>query len=349
MKIPEHKNFEKTINSHENRLFCLRNAAGMQAYFTNYGLRLVSLFKPDARGILADVVLGFDSIDAYLQGPEWFFGATVGRFANRIANSQFCIDGKILHLKSNDGPHQLHGGKNGFHTAMFVIHQPAENQLVATYFSPAGEAGFSGNLKLTVTILLTDTNELQFRYMAKTDAPTVVNFTHHSYFNLAGQGSGNVLSHLLQIAAKTYTVCTDDGLPTGELRTLQNSPLDFSTAKKIGAAIFSAHPEIARHAGFDQNYVNANFAGDAVVLNAEVLEEESGRRMRVFSNQPGLQLFTANRMDGSIIGKGGLSYPAFAGFCLEPQNFPNAPNVPHFPNAILRPGEVYSKSICYCF
>jgi aldose 1-epimerase len=326
-------------------LFTLTNANGLVAKITNYGTILTELHVPDRKGRLADVVLGFDNIDQYVKGHP-YFGCTAGRVANRIAAGKFVLDGKACSLAVNNGPNALHGGLVGFDKVLWKATPLKGAAVKFDYTSADGEEGYPGRLFVTVVMKLTDADEWLIDYTATTNKPTPVNLTNHSYFNLAG--NGDIKRHKLMIAADFFTVSDTTLIPTGEIRPVKGTPLDFTKPAAIGSRFekLGGKPQ-----GYDHNFV---LRGDATnsgkpALCARVVEPESGRVLEVFTTEPGVQLYTANWLDGSLTGKGGFVYQRHTGFCLETQHFPNSVNVPHFPNTILRPGETYRQTTIHRF
>ncbi len=331
-------------------LFTLKNASGMEVIVTNYGGIITSLKVPDRSGKIDDVTLGYDSIDGYLKSSP-YFGAIIGRYGNRIGKAQFELDGKTYKLPANDGPNTLHGGVKGFDKVVWQaepFEREGERGIVFTYVSPDGEEGFPGTLTSRVTYTLTDKNELAFDYHATTDKPTVVNLTQHAYFNLAGDGSGDVLGHELTINADRYTPVSATLIPMGELAGLEGTPLDFRTKTAIGARIDAAHEQLKRAGGYDHNYV-LNKQGEGLTLAARVEEPKTGRVMEVHTTEPGIQFYSGNFLDGSITGKQGHVYNKRNGFCLETQHYPDSPNQPSFPTTTLKPGEEYQSRTVYTF
>jgi len=324
----------------------LKNAQGLRAKVIDYGAILVSLEVPDRNGKLADIALGFDDLDSYV-GRSPLFGATVGRYANRIAGAGFALDGVEHKLTANSGKNHIHGGASKRFDKVMWQGRPFQNNDEAgvrlTYRSTDGDEGFPGNLDCTVTYALTKDNELKIRYEARTDKPTIVNLTNHSYFNLAGAGAGDVLNHQIMINADYYTPADQALIPTGEILSVKNTPLDFTESKTIGARIV----ELTQTRGYDHNYVLKN-SGGSLVLAARVYEPESGRVMEVHTTEPGMQFYTANGMKG-LKGKGGKVYERHYGFCLETEHFPDSPNKPHFPSVVLRPGAKYATMTVFAF
>jgi aldose 1-epimerase len=339
----EKKSFGHTADGREVFLFTLKNAGGISAQITNYGGIVTSLLVPDRNGNFEDVVLGFDTLEEYLEGHP-YFGAIVGRYANRIAQGRFELGGEVYRLATNNGNNHLHGGIVGLDKRVWDYETGSENggsSLVLTYHSPHGEEGYPGNLSLTVIYTLTDNDELKVDFLAETDRPTPVNLSHHGYFNLTG-GRENVLGHELTINAGRYTEVNSELIPTGVLPGVEGTPMDFRRVRPIGLDIGKVP------GGYDHNYVLDGNEGE--LRTAAILyEPKSGRRMEVLTTQPGVQLYTGNFLDGSLTGKMQQVYNQYHGLCLETQHFPDSPNHPHFPNTILSPGEVYHHTAVYRF
>jgi aldose 1-epimerase len=339
--------FGKTSDGTPVDLYVLTNASGSQAKVITYGALLTELQVPDKDGKLGDVVLGFDDLKGYL-GDHPYFGATIGRVTNRIANAKFSLDGKEYKLAANNGPHSLHGGKKGFDKVVWkATPLPAKEGtgVKFTYVSPDGEENYPGKLTATVTYTLTDANELRLDYSATTDKATPVNLTNHSYFNLAGPASGDILSHELTIFADKYTPTDKTLIPTGELAPVKGTPFDFTTATKIGARIEEVKGDPS---GYDLNYVVRS--GDkSPALAARVRDPKSGRVMEVFTTEPGIQFYTGNFLDGTVKARGGVVCNKHQAFCLEAQHFPDAVNQPKFASIILAPGKTYSQTTIYKF
>jgi aldose 1-epimerase len=331
-------------------LYTLRNAKGMKVAITNYGGIVVSIEVPDRSGKLGDVVLGFDSLDGYL-GKHPYFGAIVGRYANRIAKGRFTLNGTEYKLAANDGENALHGGLRGFDKVVWQASEFAEmgrRGIVLTYLSRDGEEGYPGNLRVTVRYTLTDDNELNIEYSATTDQATVLNLTNHSYFNLAGQGEGDVLGHEVTINADRFTAVDATLIPTGELRFVKGTAFDFSSPTTIGARINADDEQIKLGGGYDHNFMLQGRIG-VMKLAADILEPTTGRAMEVRTTEPGLQFYTGNFLDGSIRGKGGKVYNKRYGFCMETQRFPDSPNQRAFPTAVLNPGERFTSQTGFRF
>jgi len=347
----EKKPFGKTPDGQPVDLYVLTNKNGVEAAITNYGGAVVSLKVPDRNGKFADVVLGYDSLDGYVNDKS-YFGAIVGRYGNRIGHAQFSLDGKTYTLAKNNGENSLHGGIKGFNKAVWAAKElPAKNgqSLELTYPSKDGEEGFPGNLHVRVVYTLTDSNELKIEYSATTDKKTVVNLTNHTYFNLAGPGSGDILGHQLVIEADKFTPVDASLIPTGEFRDVQGTPLDFRKATAIGVRIDQDDEQLKLGHGYDHNFVLRRAAGAPISLAARVVEPNTGRVLEVWTTEPGVQFYTGNFLDGTARGKGGLTYARRSAFCLETQHFPDSPNQPKFPSVVLNPGEKYSTTTTYKF
>ena len=350
----EHKPFGKTKDGTAVEQYILRNSHGMQATVITYGGVLQSLKVPDKHGKVEDVVLGFDDVQGYQSGTA-FFGATIGRFGNRLAGGAFELDGKRYQVPLNDGPNSLHGGAQGFDKHVWKATPVKAKDSVGvtlTYLSKDGEMGFPGNLKTEVTYRLNDNNELHIDYKATTDKPTVLNLTNHSYFNLAGAGNGDILKQVATLHASHYTPVNATLIPTGELAPVKGTPMDFLKPTPIGQHIKEDHPQLKfaepKQGGFDFNWALDN-KGDVKQLAAEVHDPESGRRLQLFTTEPGVQFYTSNFLDGSVKGKAGKTYQHWSGFTLETQHFPDAPNQPTFASTRLNPGQTYTQNTVFKF
>ena len=330
-------------------IFTLRNPGGIEARICTYGGIVVSLKAPDRNGRLEDVVLGYDDLAAYIKKNP-FFGAMVGRFANRIAKAKFTLDGKTYTLAANNnGVNALHGGLKGFDKVVWAAkarQSPEGPALELTYFSKDGEEGYPGNLNVKAVYTLTKDNALRLEYTATTDKDTIINLSQHSYFNLAG--GGDVLNHEVFINADKFTPVDSLQIPTGELRPVAGTPFDFRQPHKIGERIHEPDDQLRISNGYDHNWV-INKPADELAVVARVTEATSGRMLEVLSTEPGLQFYTANNLNGTIIGKGGRAYQAYAAFCMEPQHFPDSPNHPEFPSTVLKSGQVFHSTIEYRF
>ncbi len=328
-------------------LYTLTNKRGASVSIMDYGATVVNIRMPDRRGKLDDIVLGFDTLAPYLTNAP-YFGATVGRFINRIAKGQFTLDGKTYHLTINDGPNSIHGGKIGFNKKMWSAHIVPQYPAAVSFslVSPNGDQGYPGTLKVSVTFILNDKNALIALYEASTDRPTVLNLTNHSYFNLAGAGDEKVLNHRIKINSFYYTPNDAHLIPTGEIRSVIGTPFDLRKLTPIGASIQETG---GTPIGYDTNYVLAKAGSKKITLAAEVYEPTSGRTLKVFTDQPAVQFYTSNFLNGTLQGKGGKKYPQYGAFCLETQHFPDSPNHQNFPSTVLRPGEIFRSATVYKF
>jgi aldose 1-epimerase len=335
--------FGKTEDGKNVDLYTLTNSTGLNAKIMTYGGIVTSLQVPDRNGNFADIVLGCDSLDEYIKGSP-YFGALIGRFGNRIAKGKFTLDGVEYTLATNNGPNHLHGGIKGFDKVVWTA-KPVETKegpsLKLTYKSRDGEEGYPGNFSCTVVYTLTDNNELKISYEAKTDKDTIVNLTHHSYFNLGGFSSGDVLGHELIINADHFTPVDKTLIPTGEIKAVKGTPWDFTRPTAIGSRIKQVE------GGYDHNYV-LNSSGGSLALAASVYEPKTGRVLEVSTTEPGIQFYSGNFLDGSVKGKGAV-YNKHNGFCLEAQHFPDSPNRPNFPSVVLKPGEKYTQLTVHRF
>jgi len=348
--------FGKTKEGAGVDIYTLTNKNGMTARVMTYGATLTELLVPDKTGTPGNIVLGFDKVEPYLAGVP-YFGATVGRVGNRIAKGAFSLNGQTYTLATNNGPNHLHGGIKGFDKVVWkadVVLAKDGQAVKFSYHSPDGEEGYPGNLDVTVTYTLTDANELRLDYTATTDKATPVNLTNHSYFNLAGEGSGNILGHVLMIAADQITPVDDSLIPTGDLKPVKGTVFDFTTPVAIGARIGKV-PGPAP-VGYDHNYVLRKAEGGgrgteagAMTLAARVIEPKSGRVMDVRTTEPGLQFYSGNFLDGTIKSRKGVPYQKHDAFCLETQHFPDSVNRPHFPSTVLEPGKTYRTTTVYAF
>ncbi len=331
-------------------LFTLTNKNKLEAKITNYGGIITSLKVPDCRGKLGDIVLGFDDLEGYL-GEHPYFGATIGRYANRIAHGLFELDGEEVILAKNNGENHLHGGVKGFDKRLWQAEpllQESRCGLRLQYESADGEEGYPGNLSVTMTYWLTDRDELRIDYRAITDKPTVVNLTNHSYFNLKDCGAGHILDHRLLIHADAFTPVNDNLIPTGELRPVDQTPFDFGLPMAIGERIHDERKQLQRAGGYDHNYIINGQAGELRPA-AEVFEPNSGRLLTVLTTEPGMQFYSGNFLDGSIMGKNRTAYHKRHGFCLETQHYPDSPNHVQFPTTRLDPNETYLSSTVFAF
>lgn len=351
-----HRAFGKLPDGRVAELYTLSNAHGLRAEITNYGGILVSLEVPGRRGKLADVVLGYDTLAGYLADTKTYFGAVIGRYANRIAFGRFSLDGHAYTLAVNNGKNSLHGGILGFNRRLWKardVSAPNAPALELSYLSRDGEEGYPGDLSVRVVYTLTSEDQIRIAYSATTDKDTVLNLTNHSYFNLAGEGSGDILKTELTLHAQRFTPVNADLIPTGELKLVKGTPMDFTRATAIGAHIRLPDPQLQFAHGYDFNFVldrPASGAGTGeLTLAAEAFEPTSGRVLQVFTTQPGLQFYTGNFLDDTIHGKSGKVYGLHSAFCLETQHFPDSPNHPNFPSAELKPGQRFASTTVYQF
>ncbi|MBI4903776.1 MAG: galactose mutarotase [Acidobacteria bacterium] len=331
-------------------LYTMRNARNMEVSITNYGGIVTALKTPDKTGGMADVVLGFDNLSDYVRDGKTYFGAIIGRYGNRIGKAKFTLNGKSYNLANNNGQNHLHGGKKGFDKVLWTAKPDAtaEPSLELQYISKDGEEGYPGELKVTVKYTLTDNNELRIEYSATTNKDTIVNLTNHSYFNLAGAGSGDILDHELVVNARKFTAVDDQLIPTGKLEDVADTPFDFGSPRAIGAHIGDDNTQLRYGLGYDHNFVLDNQDGK-LALAVTVRELKSGRVMEVLTTEPGVQFYSGNFLDGSLLGKGGHAYRKRYGFCLETQHYPDSPNKPDFPSVVLKPGGQYSTTTVYRF
>lgn len=348
---PKPENFVANIDGRKVGLFTLENRNGVRADITNYGGRIVSLLIPCKEGIFDDVVNGFHHINDYLNTSEVYYGAVIGRYANRIANARFSLDGKTYQLMANNGPNSLHGGPGGFHQVVWDAKQLDRQTLQLNYVSPHLEEGFPGNLDVKVTYMLSDDNALHIEYNASTDHTTVINLTNHAFFNLSGEGSSTINDHFIKIYAHHYTPVNEVLIPTGEIAPVENTPFDFRDFRRIGEFVDADHPQIQIGKGYDHNFVLMKTPGiqGAAELAASVYDPISGRKMDVYTSEPGMQFYGGNFLSGNVIGKRGEPYLFRSSFCLETQHFPDSPNQPHFPSVVLHPGQTYTSKTIYQF
>lgn len=343
--------FGKTADGVAVDIYTLKNAANAEVKITTYGAIVVSLKVADRNGKFDDVVLGYDNLDGYLKNNGPYMGAIIGRYANRVAKGKFSLNGKDYHLAVNNGENHLHGGLKGFDKVVWTARPLRVSNgasLKLTYLSKDGEEGYPGNLTATVIYTLTDANELRIDYAAITDKRTVVNLTSHSYFNLAGQGNGDILKHQLFMNASRFTPADAGSIPTGELRSVRGTPFDFTRPAEIGARIEQDDQQLKFGNGYDHNFV-LNKQGKRLTLAARAYEPTTGRVMQVYTTEPGMQLYAGNFLDGSITGKDGKVYNRRYGFCLEAQHFPDSPNKPKFPSVVLAPDQRYTQTTIYKF
>lgn len=341
--------FHKVIGKDTVNLYVLKNTSGMEVCITNFGGRIVSVMVPDKAGVMQDVVLGFDSIADYMNIPS-DFGATIGRYANRINQGKITIDGTTIQLPQNNFGHCLHGGPQGWQYQVFQkVSQLNETTLELTRFSPDGDQGFPGNVTAKVTYKLTDDNAIDIQFEATTDKKTVINMCNHSYFNLSGDAKNPITDHLLYVNADTFTPVDSTYMTTGEILSVKETPMDFTIAKAVGTAIDKTDfVQLKNGNGYDHNWV-LNTVADASKLAAKVSSPISGITLEVYTNEPGIQVYTGNFLDGTVKGKKGIVYKQRTGICLETQHYPDSPNKPSWPSVILEPGQVYKSTCIYKF
>jgi aldose 1-epimerase len=347
MDLIKEESFKAIHNGKQTALYTLKNNNGLVAQITNYGAIIVSIYVPDRSGKMADIVQGYDTIAEYINGNGPYMGAVCGRCANRIGKGKFILNNKAYSLAVNNGPNHLHGGIAGFSKIVWDFVKSSPNSVQLEYLSVNAEEGYPGNLKVAVTYTLTDDNELQLDYRATTDETTIVNLASHSYFNLAGEGSGSIYDQELMINGRFFTPTDETSIPTGEIRSVKGTPMDFTHAKRIGAAIEQEDEQLRFGNGYDHNWV-LNHRTGVLGLAAVAHDPKSGRVMEIYTTQPGVQLYTANWIDGEK-GKGGKKYGKRWAFCLETQHFADAINKPHFPSIIVNPGEEYKHSCVHKF
>ncbi len=349
MKITK-KSFGKTAQGEEATLYTVTNHNGMKVSFTDFGANIVSIIVPDSKGNAVDVNLGFDNIAGYEEN-EPGFGSFIGRNSNRIAGAKFELNGKVFELEKNDGANNLHSGFKGYNKFMYETEVYEDEEIASVEFSrlsPHMEQGFPGNLDITVTYSLTEANELVIEYLAVSDRDTIVNLTNHSYFNLSGHDAGSILDHKVWIKANHYTPTSKDLIPTGEIRDVTGTPMDFRTLKTIGQDIEADYEPLKIAGGYDHNYV-LDISGCEVEKVAELVDEKSGRRMEVFTDLPGLQLYTGNMLSPVKNSKDGAKYTKRDGVCFETQYFPDSCNNSSFPSCILKAGKEYDSVTIYKF
>jgi aldose 1-epimerase len=343
---------QKSFGTQDGRpvtLYTLTNANGVEVDTMNYGGIILSIRVPDRKGQFADVALGHENLEGYIPNPP-YIGAIIGRYANRIANGTFTLDGKTYHIPKNDGPNTLHGGVDKTFNKVVWDGERLKGKagVTYTYLSKDGDDGWPGNLRVRVTYTLTNNNELIIDYEATTDKATPINLTQHSYFNLAGEGNGDILNHELTLNADRFTPVDKNLIPTGELRPVKGTPLDFTQSTRVGARIDDNYEQLVLGHGYDHNWV-VNRKGDGLTLAARMYEPTSGRVLEVSTTQPGIQFYTGNFLDGTVTGKQGHVYKRRYGFCLETQHFPDSPNHPEFPSTILKPGETFRSKTVFKF
>jgi len=340
--------FSRLDDGREVYVFTLTNSNGMEMKLINYGATIISLTAPDRNGNYKDVVLGYDSLQGYIKGDA-YFGAIVGRYGNRIGRGKFTLEGRQYQLTINNGPNHLHGGTIGYNKVLWEASQePGKPAVTFSYVSPDQEQGYPGTLNISVTYTLTDNNEVRIDYNASTDKTTILNPTHHSYFNLTGDPKSTILNHELELRADKYTPVDSTLITTGEIADVSNTPFDFRKSHPIGENINADNEQLRFGNGYDHNWVLNDFNGETRVI-AVVNEPQTGRVMEVLSDQPGVQFYSGNFLNGTAIGKNGTAYQFRTGFCLEAQHYPDSPNKPEFPSVVLKPGETYKQTTIYRF
>ena len=328
-------------------LFVLNNNNGMEVCVTNFGARIVSVLVPDRDGIMRDVVLGFDNIKDY-QNVKSDFGASIGRYANRINQGRITIDGEIIQLPKNNYGHCLHGGPNGWQYKVYKPVEVTRNSISFSLFSPDGDENFPGNVNAKVSYTLTDDNAIRIEYSATADAKTVINMTNHSYFNLSGNPSNPAIDHILYINASNFTPVDSTFMTTGEIASVEGTPMDFTTPKAIGQDIENPYQQLRNGKGYDHNWV-LDTKGNVNELAAKLSCPSTGIAVEVYTNEPGIQIYTGNFLKGNVVGKNGVAYPCRASVCLETQHFPDSPNKPQWPSVLLEPGQKYYSECIYKF
>ncbi|HEY2582612.1 MAG TPA: aldose epimerase family protein [Mucilaginibacter sp.] len=345
--LPASAGFEKTIDGKQTQLYTLKNKNGMEAAVTNYGAHLVSLLVPDKTGKLIDVVIGFDDIDGYVKSLGSYYGATIGRYGNRIAKGHFVLDGRRYDLFINNKPNTLHGGQKGFNAVVWDAKQLNDSTVELTYLSKDMEEGYPGNLNCKVTYQLTDDNGVKISYEATTDKPTIVNLTNHSYFNLNGIGSGTILNHTVELKAANYLPIDPTSIPLGNIAPVAGTPFDFTKPAEIGERINDNNEQLKNGQGYDHNYVLDKH--DLNTPIATVTGDKSGIKMEIFTEEPGIQFYSGNFMSGTNIMLGGKKDDKRTAFAMETQHYPDSPNQSQFPSTVLRPGAVYKTITIYKF
>lgn len=348
VNIPDTSNFNLVVNGKQVKLYTLTNANKMKVAITNYGGRVVSILVPDKDGKITDVALGYEKLSGYEKPKEPFFGAIIGRYGNRIGKGKFSLEGKDYQLELNDGINTLHGGTSGFYAKVWDATQSNDSTLVLSLNSPDGEGGYPGNLKVQVTYTLTSLNGLKIDYQAESDKKTVINLTNHTYFNLSGEGDSTILDHVLMINADNITPIDTTLIPTGDLMPVAGTPFDFTKPTAIGERINQDNQQLKNGKGYDHNFVLNKMTG--LVEVASVYSPKTGIKLHVITEEPGLQFYSGNFLNGKDHdGKGGHAYPYRSAFCLETQHFPDSPNKPNFPSTVLDPGQTYHTTTIYQF
>jgi len=340
-----------TVDGKAVELYTLTNAKGVEMKVTNYGGIVISLKVPDKAGAMGDIVLGFNDVESYIKGSP-YFGCIVGRYGNRIGAAKFTLEGKEYTLAANNGPNSLHGGVKGFDKQIWDVKEIKGKTSVGlefTYVSKDGEEGFPGTLKTKVTYTLTNKNEFKIDYKATTDKPTICNLTHHSYFNLSGEGSGDILGTEIMLKASKFTPVDSTLITTGEITDVKGTPFDFLKSTAIGARVNEDNEQLKFGKGYDHNWVIDRKGSKGLVLAAKAYDPKNGRAMDVLTTEPGIQMYVGNFLDGTLVGKSGANYLHRSGFCLETQHYPDSPNKPKWPSVELKPGKTYTTTTIYKF
>ena len=343
------ENYQKEVDGKKVDLYTLKNKKGMQVQITNFGGIVVSICAPDKEGNFNDVALGYGSVDEYITTNSPYFGALIGRYGNRIAKGRIVLGEDTLKLAINNDPNHLHGGPKGFHKVVWDVDSASDNELQLSYLSKDMEEGYPGNLSVNVVYTLTDDNELKIDYKATTDKKTVVNLTNHLYFNLDGDTSGTINNHILMINADNMTPVDSTLIPTGEITSVKGTPFDFTSAKTIGQDIEADDQQLKYGMGYDHNFVLNRSESDSLYLAASAKGPMSGRKLEVYTTEPGVQFYGGNFLNGKDKGKAGNAYTHRTGFCLETQHYPDSPNQPNFPSTVLEPGQEYHTVTIYKF
>lgn len=349
ISFPARKAFRQVIDGKQTDLYVLRNKNNIRASLSNYGARIVSLVVPDSNNKLTNVVIGYDSLQQYINSSQRYFGATIGRYANRIAKGKFKLENKEYSLTINKGSYTLHGGIKGYQDVIWDAIQPDDRTVIFTYLSKDGEEGFPGNLNVRVIYSLTDDNELIIEYEAVTDKTTVVNLTNHAFFNLNGEGNGTIYDHVLKINADYYTPVDTTMIPTGKIEPVKDTPFDFIKPCSIGSRINNLDQQLKISSGYDHNFVLNGYKRNNLHLAAVVTGDKSHLKMVMYTQEPGLQFYSGNFLKGMNHIRGGKADDFRTSFCLEPQHFPDSPNEPSFPSTTLKPGEIYHSKTIYQF
>lgn len=347
--LPKQGAFRQVVDGKKTDLYILENDNGIKVAITNYGGRIVGILTPDRTGAYADIALGYDSLNGYLHNTNNYFGALIGRFANRIARGKFTLNGKQYAIPVNNGVNSLHGGTKGFDSRVWDAEQLNDQNLRLTYVSQDMEEGYPGRLKIQVIYTLTDSNELRIEYTAVTDKPTVVNFTNHTYFNLSGAGSGSVMNQQVMINADSFTPIDSTMIPTGEITPVKGTPFDFTTMTALGKRINEKNTQLEYAHGYDDNFVLNKEKPYSLSLAAKAFDPASGRTLTVYTTEPGIQLYTGNFLDGSVKGHDGKPYTYRSAFTMETQHYPDSPNHANFPTTELDPGQIFNSITIFKF